>query len=176
MPPREKKHSPVPVQRPRPARKQGRVTIEDVEAVVRWYLETHCYTPWFDTEAAASYLRKEPGTLKGWRSRGYLENGGAAFVKHWLLQRQTVLNGQGIAPPTSGKETMRRMSMGDAEAYLLDLYDGLEAPFDFDLVRVDDLVQAVPAKLAGRSGSLRSRLAKFLKDDLTVELELIASG
>jgi hypothetical protein len=71
MPPREKKHSPVPVQRPRPARKQGRVTIEDVEAVVRWYLETHCYTPWFDTEAAASYLRKEPGTLKGWRSRGY---------------------------------------------------------------------------------------------------------
>lgn len=69
--PREKKHSPVPVQRPRPPRKQGHVTIEDVEAVVRWYLDMRCFTPWFDTEAAAAYLRKEPGTLKGWRSKGY---------------------------------------------------------------------------------------------------------
>lgn len=69
--PREKKHSPVSIQRPRPTRKQGHVTIEDVEAIVSWYLDMHCFTPWFDTEAAATYLRKEPGTLKGWRSRGY---------------------------------------------------------------------------------------------------------
>jgi hypothetical protein len=96
---------------------------------------------------------------------GYLENGGAAFVKHWLLQRRIVLNGHGVAPATSGKETMRRMSMGDAESYLLDLYESNEAPFDFDLVRVDDLVSAVPVKLAGRS-SLRSRLAKFLKEEI----------
>ena len=68
--PREKKHSPVSIQRPRPPRKQGHVTIADVEAVVRWCLETYRYTPWFDTEAAAAYLRKEPGTLKSWRSRG----------------------------------------------------------------------------------------------------------
>jgi hypothetical protein len=61
----------VSIQRPRPPRKQGHVAIEDVEAVVRWYLDTGCFTPWFDTEAAAAYLRKEPGTLKGWRSRGY---------------------------------------------------------------------------------------------------------
>lgn len=46
----------------------------------RWYLYTHWFTPWFDTEAAAAYLRREPGTLKGWRSRGegprfYVVNG-----------------------------------------------------------------------------------------------------
>ncbi len=52
-------------------RKQGHVTVEDVEAIVRWCLEMYRYTPWFDTEAAAAYLRKEPGTLKGWRSKGY---------------------------------------------------------------------------------------------------------
>jgi hypothetical protein len=96
---------------------------------------------------------------------GYLAEGGAAYVKHWLLQRQIVLNGHGVAPATSGKETMRRMSMGDAESYLLDLYEGREPPFDFDLVRVDDLVQAVPAKLSGKS-NLRSRLSKFLKEEL----------
>jgi len=96
---------------------------------------------------------------------GYLDDGGAAYVKHWLLQRQIVLNGHGVAPATSGKETMRRMSMGDAESYLLDLYEGREPPFNFDLVRVDDLVQAVPAKLSGKS-NLRSRLSKFLKEEL----------
>ena len=96
---------------------------------------------------------------------GYLENGGAAFVKHWLLQRQIVLNGHGVAPATSGKETMRRMSMGDAEAFLLELYEGGDAPFDFDLVRVDDLVEAAPSALRGKA-NLRSRLSKFLKDEL----------
>lgn len=44
--------------------------MENVEAIVRWYLDTHRFTPWFDTEAAAAYLRREPGTLKGWQSRG----------------------------------------------------------------------------------------------------------
>lgn len=68
--PRAKPHAPVPVQRQRPAKKQGPVTMEAVEALVRWYLDTHWFTPWFDTEAAAAYLRREPGTLKGWRSRG----------------------------------------------------------------------------------------------------------
>ena len=68
--PRARPHAPVPVQRQRPAKKQGSVTLEDVEAVVRWYLDTHWFTPWFDTEAAAAYLRREPGTLKGWRSKG----------------------------------------------------------------------------------------------------------
>ena len=38
--------------------------------MVLWLLETHRFTPWFDTESAASYLRREPGTLKGWRSKG----------------------------------------------------------------------------------------------------------
>lgn len=69
-PRRARPHSPVPVQRERPAKKRGPVTVDDVEALVRWLLETHRYTPWFDTEAAASYLRREPGTLRGWRSKG----------------------------------------------------------------------------------------------------------
>lgn len=57
-------------QKAKPAKRQGRVTIEDVERIVKWLLDMHRYTPWFDTEAAAAYLRREPGTLKGWRSKG----------------------------------------------------------------------------------------------------------
>lgn len=61
-PRRARPHLPVPVQRARPAKKRGPVTVDDVEALVRWLLDTHRYTPWFDTEAAASYLAREPGT------------------------------------------------------------------------------------------------------------------
>lgn len=61
---------PAPNQLNRPKRKSGPVTLQDVENVVRRSLDTHRYTPWFDTHAAAAYLRREPGTLKGWRSKG----------------------------------------------------------------------------------------------------------
>lgn len=52
------------------ATKTGRVAISEVEDIVRRMLETQRYSPWFDTEEAARYLRREPGTLAGWRSKG----------------------------------------------------------------------------------------------------------
>jgi hypothetical protein len=61
---------PAPRQLEKPRRKPGPVKLDDVENMVRWLLDSHRYTPWFDTEAAAAYLRREPGTLKGWRSKG----------------------------------------------------------------------------------------------------------
>jgi hypothetical protein len=70
-----------------------------------------------------------------------------------------------VAPATVGKEAMRRLGMGDAEAFLLDLFESGEPPFDFDLVRLDDLVDVVPAALRGRS-SLRARLSKWLKEEI----------
>lgn len=115
-----KVHSPVPLQTPRPAKKRGPVTIEDVELLVRWLLDTHRYTPWFDTEAAASYLRREPGTLKGWRSKGegprfYLVNdqfvryhiddldafvrGGRRRIPKWMLAKASA-TAAGPALPT----------------------------------------------------------------------------
>jgi len=108
-------------------------------------------------------VKKEPAYYA--RLFGYLAEGGAAFVKHWLMQRRIVMNGHGVAPATSGKETMRRMSMGDAETCLLDLYESREAPFDFGLVRVHDLVAAVPDGMRGR-GNLTSRMSKFLKEEI----------
>jgi hypothetical protein len=96
---------------------------------------------------------------------GFLDRGGAAFVKHWLSNRQVALNPRGVAPATAGKETMRRLGMGDAETYLLELFDAGFPPFDFDLVRLDDLVEAVPASLRGRS-SLRARVSKLLRDEI----------
>jgi Bifunctional DNA primase/polymerase, N-terminal/Family of unknown function (DUF5906)/Primase C terminal 2 (PriCT-2) len=110
--------------------------------------------------------RKEPEYYT--RLFGYLKDGGASHVKHWLTQRNIELNSHGVAPPTSGKEVMRRMSMGDAESHLLDLFETGSKPFDFDLVRVEDLVSAVPAGMGGKA-YLRSRLAKFLREELSAQ-------
>ena len=45
---------PAPGQLQKPGKKPGRVTLEDVEKTVKWLLDMHRYTPWFDTEAAAA--------------------------------------------------------------------------------------------------------------------------
>lgn len=95
----------------------------------------------------------------------FLDGDGASYVKHWLLKRKVALNPHGVAPFTAGKEAMRRLSIGDAEAYLLELFEERQPPFDFDLVRVDELVDAVPSALRGRS-NLRARVSKFLKDEI----------
>lgn len=95
----------------------------------------------------------------------FLDGDGASYAKHWLLRRKVGLNPHGVAPFTAGKEAMRRLSIGDAEAYLLELFEERQPPFDFDLVRVDELVDAVPSALRGRS-NLRARVSKFLKEEI----------
>ncbi|MDT3684753.1 MAG: bifunctional DNA primase/polymerase [Pseudorhodoplanes sp.] len=96
---------------------------------------------------------------------GFLEGNGASFVKHWLLERKVALNPRGVAPSTSGKEAMRRLSLGDAEDYLLNLFEEEQMPFNFDLLRLDDLVDAVPISMRGRT-NLRARVSKLLKEEI----------
>lgn len=47
-----------------PATRTGRVPLTEVEEIVRRMLVTQLRSPWFDTEEAARYLRKELSTLK----------------------------------------------------------------------------------------------------------------
>lgn len=74
--------------KPQPAtpgiKRRARVALVEVEDIVRRLIETHRYSPWLDTEAAAKYLMRPIGTLKGWRSRGI----GPAYryVNHRLIR------------------------------------------------------------------------------------------
>ncbi|MCL4709617.1 MAG: bifunctional DNA primase/polymerase [Pseudorhodoplanes sp.] len=95
----------------------------------------------------------------------FLKGDGPSFVKRWLLDRKVALNPKGVAPSTSGKEAMRRLSLGDAENHLLELFEQQQHPFDFDLVRIDDLLNAVPTPLQGRA-NIRTRVLKLLKDEI----------
>ena len=65
---KERKAKPQPAT-PGPKRR-ARVALIEVEDIVRRLIETHRHSPWLDTDQAAKYLARQPGTLKGWRSRG----------------------------------------------------------------------------------------------------------
>ncbi len=94
----------------------------------------------------------------------FLEGPGPAAVKDWLSNRKVDLNPKGVAPNTIGKEAMRMRSQGEAEQFLNELFDEHEAPFDFPLVRFEDIVNAVPNSIQNRSRSLRNRVTRWLED------------
>lgn len=94
----------------------------------------------------------------------YLAGDGAAYVKHWLMQRDIALNPKGVAPVTSGKTTMRDLSLGDVEAFVKERFEAGETPFDFDLVRIDDIVASIPSALRGQN-SLTPKIVKFLRGE-----------
>lgn len=94
----------------------------------------------------------------------YLEGGGGpAAVKHWLQRREPRLSPKEIAPRTRGKEQMHRLSKGDLRSHLASLLEEGGPPFDFDLVRFDDVVDAVPRGV--RANDVRAKVTLFLKND-----------
>lgn len=79
---KERKNKPQPATAG--AKRRARVALVEVEDIVRRLIDTHRYSPWLDTAAAAKYLLRPVGTLKGWRSRGI---GPAYFyVNHRLIR------------------------------------------------------------------------------------------
>lgn len=91
--------------------------------------------------------------------------GGAAHVAHWLMSRDiSGFNAKGRAPETAAKEEMRGFSMGEAEGLLDELYRDGAAPFDFDLVALEELEDELPERIKRSTKNLRSTLTKFLAD------------
>jgi hypothetical protein len=86
----------------------------------------------------------------------------AAAVKWMLQNRQVALEPKGMAPITGGKTEMRRRSTGDMEQYLDEMLEARAMPFDFDLVRVDDVWKFVREDFKG-ARDLRGRVIEWLK-------------
>ena len=91
---------------------------------------------------------------------------GPAAVKHWLARRRMELNPKGRAPETAAKEEMRRLSIGEVEAWWLDAHENGSRPFDFDLVSTDGLVACLPFDLERKHKNLTRRASKFLLGEL----------
>jgi hypothetical protein len=87
-----------------------------------------------------------------------------AAVKWYLRHREVKLNPKGAAPITRAKQEMKEQSLPDAEAYVMELFNEGSWPFDFDLVRRDDLVVAVQRHLRGTHKDLLGRMTTVLKE------------
>jgi hypothetical protein len=131
-----------------------------------------------DRRWLAAFSPAEPAEISYYeRLFDFLDEDGPAVVAQWLSERQIKLDPKGRAPMTSGKVEMRSMTLGDAEQYLTELMESGEAPFDFGLVRLDDVVSIVPDRIARHSRGLRNRIAKWLKDEVgAVKLSRYTKG
>jgi hypothetical protein len=120
-----------------------------------------------DRRWLAVFSPAEPATEAYYdRLFGFLDAGGAAAVAQWLLARKIELNPKGRAPWTRGKEEMRSFTLGEAEQVLAELLAEGAHPFDFELVRLEDVVASVPDRIARSAKGLRSRVIKWLKDEV----------
>ncbi len=93
-----------------------------------------------------------------------IDREGVAAVKYFLQHRKVTMNPKGRAPITQAKIEMAEKSLPDDEAYLMELFEEGEAPFDFDLLRRDDIVQAVRARFPHPGRNLLGRIDTLLKD------------
>lgn len=87
----------------------------------------------------------------------------AAAVRWMLQQRKPALNPKGQAPMTRAKAEMRAAGQGDVEQYLAELLETRQAPFDFDLVRLEDVWGHARAAF-GAERNLRKRVTGWMKD------------
>ena len=82
----------------------------------------------------------------------------------WMLQhREVKLNPMGKAPVTNAKREMVEQALQDDEAFLLELFDEGEEPFDFDLVRINDIIDVVQQRFPGHHKDLMGRITSLLK-------------
>lgn len=88
---------------------------------------------------------------------------GPAHVAHWLMHRDlSGFNAKGRAPTTSAKGEMLTLTMGEVENHLHELLRDGVAPFDFDLVTIEDVEDAIPESIRRETKRLRTIVRKFL--------------
>ena len=61
---------------------------------------------------------------------------------------------------------MRSYSIGDIEHWLKDQYEEKLAPFDFPLLRLDDVIASIPQDLKLKHRNVRGIVVRFLQDGL----------
>jgi hypothetical protein len=86
-----------------------------------------------------------------------------AAVKHFLQHREVRLDPKGRAPATQAKREMVEQSLSDEEAYILELLDEGGAPFDFDLIRREDIIDALRLRFGTLRPGVYSRMTSLLK-------------
>jgi hypothetical protein len=85
-----------------------------------------------------------------------------AAVLHYLTERAIKLNPKGVAPMTAAKAEMQELTLPEVEAYLRERFVRREPPFEFDLIRSEDVMEAIPLEMAKRQKNVRAMVLKCL--------------
>jgi hypothetical protein len=88
--------------------------------------------------------------------------GSLAAVKHFLQARKVALNANEPAPMTAAKEAMSDEAQGDFEAYLAEIFDLGGWPFDFELVRLQDVERLIEDRFKYARG-VRKAVIDFMR-------------
>jgi hypothetical protein len=89
---------------------------------------------------------------------------GAAAVKYYLAQRRVALSPNGRAPETLAKAEMRGYSLNEIADWLRVRFEDQAAPFDFPLVRLEDILSEVPRDLKLKYKNAQAIVTKFLHE------------
>ncbi|WP_374577387.1 bifunctional DNA primase/polymerase [Phenylobacterium sp.] len=95
----------------------------------------------------------------------FLDGDGPAAVADFLSKREVALSPKGVAPTTAGKEEMKSLSQGEPEQYLASLLEEQVYPFDAELVRIEDVLGAIPTSIANRTRNLQHRVRNWLQNE-----------
>jgi hypothetical protein len=85
------------------------------------------------------------------------------------MERKVALDPNGRAPQTSGKSEMRSYSLGEIEDWLKERFEDGDSPFDFPLVRVEDILFELPSDLKAKQKKVTQTVTRFLREELRAE-------
>jgi hypothetical protein len=98
-----------------------------------------------------------------------------AAVMHYLVGRTIKLNPKGKAPTTAAKREMGDRTRTDVHVALQTLFDARQSPFDFDLIRIDPVIDAVKEVSPGERNK-NAAVCNFLDHVGAVKLKRYTHG
>ena len=94
----------------------------------------------------------------------WYESGGAATAARWLLDRDvTAFNAKGTAPMTSAKQDMRKATLPEADAFIVEAIEHRDPPFDRRFIRLTDVIQFLDSETNGFCRVTAQQVARKLK-------------
>lgn len=90
--------------------------------------------------------------------------GGAAMAARWLQQRDvTAFNAKGTAPMTSAKQNMRKATLPEADALIVEAMEHRDPPFHRRFIRLTDVLRFLDTETNGFCRVTAQQVARKLK-------------
>jgi hypothetical protein len=94
----------------------------------------------------------------------WYDAGGAAMAARWLQVRDvTAFNAKGTAPMTAAKNDMRKATLPEADAVIVEAMEHRDPPFHRRFIRLSDVLQLLEMQTMGFGRVTRQQVARKLK-------------